>query len=106
MPITFRSEGRASVEMIERNAKELLELLGKPPDDPRGVWTAEQLPGAIDTLRELIKAREARRRSLALAEIDEKAGQVFEVDISLRAMPLLALLEHARTDGKPVTWGI
>lgn len=106
MPITFKSEARASVEMIESNAQELLELLGKTAGDTRGVFTEEQIPGAIEVLSGLIDARAGQRKRLADAEIDEKAGEVFEVDISLRAIPLLALFEHARKAKKPVTWGI
>lgn len=106
MPITFKSEAWASVEMIESNAKELLELLGKPAGEMRGVFAAEQIPGAIAILSALINTRAAQRKRLADAEIDEKAGEVFEVDISLRAIPLLGLFEHARKTGKPVTWGI
>lgn len=106
MPITFKSEARASVEMIESNAKELLELLGKTPGDVRGVFSADQIPKAIEILSALINTRAGQRKRLADAEIDEKAGEVFEVDISLRAIPLLDLFEHARKSGKPVTWGI
>lgn len=106
MPITFKSEAQASVEMLANNGKELLELLGKPPGDSQGVFTEEQLPSAIDILETLITARADRRKRLAIAEIDEKAGEVFEVDLSLRAIPLLDLFEHARKAGKPVTWGI
>lgn len=106
MPITFKSEARASVEMIESNAKELLALLGKTASDARGVFTNEQIPGAIEILSALINARAGQRKRLADAEIDEKAGEVFEVDLSLRAIPLLELFEHARKAGKPVTWGI
>jgi hypothetical protein len=106
MPITFKSEAQASVEMLESKGKELLELLGKPSGDARGVFAEEQIPVAIEVLKTLITARADRRHSLAIAEIDEKAGEVFEVDISLRAIPLLDLFERARKAGKPVTWGI
>lgn len=106
MPITFKSEAFASVEMIESNAKELLELLGKTAGDVRGVFTDEQIPGAIDILSALIATRAGQRKKLASAELDEKAGEMFEVDISLRAIPLLELFEHARKAKKPVTWGI
>jgi hypothetical protein len=106
MSITFRSEAQASVEMLEHNAKELLEILGKFPSDARGVFAVEQIPGAIGTLKALIAARASQRKIHAMAEIDVKAGEVFEVDISLRAMPLLELLENALKAKKPVTWGV
>ena len=105
MPITFRSEAQASVEMIESNARELLTLLGCNPDDKRGALAPEQLAPALTTLKALIAERTEIRRRHALAEIDEKAGERFEVDISLRAIPLATLLEKAIRTGKPVTWG-
>jgi hypothetical protein len=103
--ILFKSENQASVEMKTKNAQELLELLGKVADEDRGVFALDQLAGAIERLKNLIQANADRRRALANAEIDEKAGEVFEVDISLRAMPLLELFERARKSQKPVTWG-
>lgn len=106
MPIVFRSEAQASVEMIESNARQLLEILGKNPQNVRGVFDVDQTADAIGVLKSLVASRAEQRRRLALAEIDEKAGEVFEVDISLRAIPLLALFEQADRLKKPVTWGI
>lgn len=106
MPIIFRAESQPSLEMIEKNAKELLALLGKNPDETRGVFAVDQLGAAIATLQALIAERAAIRKSHAIAELDEKAGQRFEVDISLRAIPLAELLEKALRIKKPVTWGV
>jgi Domain of unknown function (DUF1840) len=106
MTITFKSDGSVSIEMKEKNAQELLEFLGKNPNETRGVFSPDQLAVATDLLKNLIKANAGRRRMLANAEIDEKAGEVFEVDISLRAMPLLELFELSKKSRKPVTWGI
>lgn len=106
MTITFKSDGNASIEMKEKNAQELLVLLGKSPNETRGVFAPDQLVVAIELLKNLIKANAGRRRMLANVEFDENAGEVFEVDISLRAMPLLELFELAHKRQKPVTWGI
>lgn len=106
MPITFRSEAQPSVEMIEKNARDLLDILGKNSADSRGVFSDDQIASAISTLSLLINARTVERKRLAIAEIDEKQGEVFEVDISLRAIPLLQLFELALKSKKPVTWGI
>lgn len=106
MTIKFQSENQASVEMLEKNAGELLALIGKPSGERRGVLTLEQIPAAIAVLKTLIGTRAGERKRLAIADIDEKAGEVFEVDISLRAIPLLDLLESALRAEKPVTWGI
>lgn len=106
MPITFRSESQPSLEMLEKSARELLEILGKNPEETRGVFAVDQLGAAIATLQALIAERAAIRKSHAIAELDEKAGQRFEVDISLRAIPLVELLEKALQSKKPVTWGV
>ena len=106
MTITFKSENLASVEMKTKNAQELLQLLDKNPEDERGVFAPDQIPGAMDILNTLIQANADRRKALAHAKIDERAGEVFEVDISLRAMPLLALFERAHKNQKPVMWGV
>lgn len=106
MTIKFQSENQAGVEMLEKNAAELLALIGKTSGEPRGVLALDQIPSAIAVLKTLIGARSGERKRLAIAEIDEKAGEVFEVDISLRAIPLLELLENALRAKKSVTWGI
>ncbi len=106
MTITFKSEGRSSVEMKEKNARELLELLGKNSSEARGVFALEQFPEAIGVLKELIHTNAGRRRALAGADVDENADEAFEVDISLRAMPLLELFELAKESQKPITWGV
>jgi len=42
--------------MFEENGKEILRLLGKNPDESKGIVTVEQLPGAIDALKSAIDA--------------------------------------------------
>jgi hypothetical protein len=105
MTITFKSEGSASVEMKQMNAQELLDMLGKGSNYETGVFAPDELGGAIGVLKHLIGANADRRRHLARAAVDETAGEAFEVDISLRAIPLLELFERAQENHKPVTWG-
>lgn len=109
MTTTFKSEDQTSVEMVDRNAQELLTMLGKTATDPRGVFAVDQIPAAIDRLDRLIESRSDQRQQRAKVEFDDFDGvseAPFEVDISLRAIPLRDLLEHARQAKKPVTWGI
>lgn len=112
MLIIFKSKAFAEVVMVEKNGKEMLAILGKHPDDSRGVVSVEQLPDAINTLKALIESRQAIRQAAAKTA-GEPGGQggeaikeVDEVDISLRAMPLLELLEHSLVEKLPVTWGV
>ena len=51
--------------MFERNGKEILPLLGKDPEEARGIVTVEQLPAAIAALRTAIAADKARQAGQA-----------------------------------------
>lgn len=109
MLIVFKSKAFAEVVMAERNGKEMLAILGKSPDDSRGVVSVEQLPDAIETLKTLIEGRRAIRLALAKAAGDHRGDEVDDIDaidISQRSLPLLELLEHSRQEKLPVTWGV
>lgn len=106
MLITFKSPAGGDVSMFENNAKELLGILGKNPDDRQGAVTAEQLPGAIDALMSAIaadKASPARPPSE-----DDEAPDLPDGGVSLvqRALPLLELLQRSLKDKVAVTWGV
>jgi hypothetical protein len=88
--------------MFENNGKEMLTVLGKNPNDVKGIITVEQLPDAVTTLKAAIKADEAILRE----PTDYEAEAGGSVHLFQRALPLLELLERSLTDKTPVTWGI
>jgi hypothetical protein len=111
MLITFKSEAGADVLMFGETAARLLEVLGKNPDEARGIVTTEQLPAAIDRLKAAIAEEKARAapKTAAAEEAERDAGQVgmaAPVSLAQRAWPLLDLLERARRSGAPVVWGV
>lgn len=106
MLIVFKSKAFAEVVMVEKNGKELLAILGKSPDDSRGVVSVEQLPDAIKTLKTLIDDRRALRQESAKMAADHRGDEVEQIDISQRSLPLLELLEHSLHEKLPVTWGV
>jgi hypothetical protein len=111
MLVTFKSAASADVIMLGDAAKKLIGILGKDPDDAKGIVTAEQLPGAIARLRAAIEEDNAR---LAVrTEADEaaereagKTGMAAPVSLAQRAWPLLDMLEAAQKEDVPVTWGV
>lgn len=108
MLIVFKSQASGDVMMFERNAKQLLRILGKDPDAGRGVFTAEQLPEAIARLQAAIdedKRLRADRDSGEPDPVDPVTGQPV-IHLAQRALPLLELMKYALADDKPVTWGI
>lgn len=111
MLVTFKSAASADVIMLDDAAKKLIGILGKDPDDAKGIVTAEQLPGAIARLRAAIE--EDRVRQAARTEADEaaereagKTGMAAPVSLAQRAWPLLDMLEASQKEDVPVTWGV
>jgi hypothetical protein len=99
MLIIFKSPTSGDVNMLAKNAKELLGLLGKNPDDNQGVITVEQLPAAIKTLQTAIAADKSQPKSS-----DE--GAELEISLAQRTLPLLQLLQNALKEKATVTWGV
>ena len=102
MLIIFKSPTSGDVSMLEKNAQELLSLLGKNPDDRQGVITVEQLPAAINALQAAIAADKARPKNND--ESDDEAEP--EISLAQRALPLLQLLQNALKEKAMVTWGV
>ena len=106
MLIVFRSPASADVIMFEKNGKEILSLLGKRPEEIRGIVSVEQLPGAITALRSAIDADKTRRRANADGvEKSDDARSDSAVRLFQRAVPVLDLLELSLKAKVPVTWG-
>lgn len=105
MLIIFRSPASGDVIMFEKNGKEILSLLGKAPDQNKGIVTVEQLPGAIAALKSAIDADKAGRRANAdSAEGVEDAKPEGVIRLYQRALPVLELLELSLKEKVPVTW--
>lgn len=93
MPYKFKSRATADLIMLEANGRQVLEIIGKSPDDEHGIITAEQIPAAIAAL-EAAAAEDAARRS-AKPEDEEQpqedegaAANKDSVGLSRRVAPL------------------
>lgn len=111
MLITFKSAAGADVLMFGQHAKPILEIIGKDGDDPKGIVTVEQLPGAIAALRAAIEEdkQHQARPSQDEEETAKEAGQTgmaAPVSLAQRAYPVLALMEESLKEKTPVTWGV
>ena len=113
MLVTFKSDADADVIMFGDIAKRLVEILGKDPQDAKGIVTVEQLPDALARLRAAIEEDRARQSRQAQDDADddaerdpEKSGMAAPVNLAQRAWPLLTMLEHSQKEGVPVIWGV
>ncbi|AKU14188.1 hypothetical protein AzCIB_4295 [Azoarcus sp. CIB] len=111
MLITFKSAAGADVIMFGDIAKKLVAILGKDPQDGKGIVTVEQLPDAIARLRAAIDEDKARQAGHAQDEDEdepdpERHGMAAPVSLAQRAWPLLDLLQLSQKEGVPVVWGV
>ncbi len=106
MLVTFSSKAGADILMLSEHAKPILRIAGKIIDDPfpvRGVFSAEQLPEAIDRIERAIAAEPFAKQD---DDDDELPRDPITASVALRqrAFPLLDLMRRGREAGLPVMW--
>jgi hypothetical protein len=100
----FKSPACGDVIMFAQNGKEMLSVLGKYPEDAKGIVTLEQLPAAIAALKDAIETDKAK----PVTQQVKSDGPLSDDDVRFqaRAIPLLEMLERSLKDKVPVTWGV
>ncbi len=106
MLFTFKSATNADLIMHEKSAKEILALLGKSPEEARGIITVEQLTAAIATLQTAMVADKAKPQETDSSQNKTEADDEPPVSLAQRAAPFVDMLERAAKAGQPVTWGV
>lgn len=110
MLLTFKSAASADVIMFGEVAGRLLEIIGRSPDDTKGILTVEQLDEAIARLRAAIDADKQRQAQQPDDDLEDEAdrptGMAAPVSLAQRAYPLLEMLQYAQRDKVPVVWGV
>lgn len=100
MAITFTSKASGDVTMLDANAKQVLELIGKTVG-PRGVITAQEAGECIAKLRAAI----APTKPADGASDDGDVARE-HVPLATRWQPFIAMLEAAQGRGADVLWGV
>jgi hypothetical protein len=93
----FKSQASADFVMLETNARQVLEIIGKSAS-ASGVVTVDQMPAAIAALEAAV-AQETQN-----ANHDPHAEEAQHVALRQRAAPLLAMLRESLSEGKDVIW--
>lgn len=104
MLITLKFPASHDVVMFEKNAQDLMNILGKDPKPSMGVITVEQFPEAIAHLKAAIASETESHASVEI-EVDAEADSDEAVSIGQRALPFIELLEFSLAEKVPVTWG-
>ena len=102
----FKSQAAADVIMLEVNARQILDTVGKSPSK-QGIITAAQIPAAIQALQAAIAAEEAvSKQRVDSDEEDEHGAKGASVSLRQRSAPFIDLLQRSATEGKDVVWGV
>ena len=104
----FTCSATGELQMLSLNARHLLELIGKVPDE-RGVITVAEMPAAIARLQSA--GERDRHQRLADEPSPEKDGDAAElhfnqVGLGQRAFPMVEMLKRAHAAGVPILWGV
>ena len=102
MAITFKTRASGDVTMLDANAKQVLQIIGKE-FGARGVITAVEAPQAIALLKAAIAAPGGERGP------DEEAEPVAareHVPLKTRVWPFIEMLERAEAGSKDILWGV
>jgi hypothetical protein len=104
----FKSQATADVVMLEANARQLLDIVGKSAGQ-QGIITVEQIPSAISALETAVGREAEHNRHNHDALVVEDHGEHAErehVGLHQRAAPLVDMLKRSLSEGKDVVWGV
>ncbi len=102
MAITFKTRASGDVTMLDANAKQVLQIIGKE-FSVLGVITAAEAPQAIALLKAAIAAQGEERGP---DEESEPVAARNHVPLKTRVWPFIEMLERAQADAKDVLWGV
>jgi len=103
----FKSQATADVLMLETNARQLLEVMGKQAG-ATGIFTVEQIPAALAKLEATIaQETKIQHNGDAFAvEGHEADADLNHVTLRQRAAPLIDMLKRSLEESKSVVWGV
>jgi len=107
MAFRFKSRSSGDVVMLEHNAKQLLQILGKEQSGP-GILLVEQMPAAIEAIKAAVAHEEAeyeRKKQEAMAK-GEYVPDPDRVSLRTRVGPFLDMLKHCMNERTEVVWGV
>lgn len=103
MLVTFTSSTSGEIMMFAEIARHLFEIIGKECT-ARGVFTLEQLPEAIEKLRQAIESEKGRALAASPPADKIESWSAPGIGLAQRARPFIALMELTCREGGFVIW--
>ena len=102
MLVVFTSKAFYDVTMFGGVAEQLIKMMGHSGTIP-GAIGADDVPAALERLKESVKSEDAKpRRERQAGEDEEEEEQ--HVSLSNRAFPLVEMLEAAASEHASIMW--
>lgn len=103
----FKSRETGDLVMLKQHGKRLLEILGKDPS-AAGVVMHQQMPAAIQAIRDAIVVEEAEQKRLReeAATQGEPPPEFDQVSLRMRSAPFIEMLQRCEKAGVDVVWGV
>ena len=105
MAVTFTTKANGDVTMLDANAKQILEVIGKDFGS-RGVITAGEAAAAAAKLRAAGSAVKQQGKTADADELDADAKGGDNVPLHVRSQPFIEMLENAAKQNKDILWGV
>lgn len=103
MLVRFRSRESAEFVMLGDIAAKLIQLMGHSGTIP-GAIAADDVPAALERLREALAVQGAEPASGAEGEAEEAGEREPPVTLAKRAYPLIEMLKAAAANNSYVMW--
>ncbi len=101
MAITFKTKACGDVTMLDANARQVLDIIGKAVG-VRGVITAQEAPGAVALLKAAVAAQGSGRPD---EDAEPESARAY-VPLATRVHPFIEMLEAAHAKGSDILWGV
>jgi hypothetical protein len=105
MAITFTTKAAGDVTMLDANARQMLELIGKD-FGVRGVITAAEAGAAAAKLRAAASAVQSGKTLKPEEEQQAEAAGADTVPLHTRFKPFVDMLDAAAQQNKDILWGV
>lgn len=103
----FKCKAAADVVMLEKNGKQLLEILGKDPQAP-GILLLDQMPNAIKALQDTVvdEEREFEQRKQEALANGEDPPNPDRISLRMRVAPFVEMIHHCQREEADIVWGV
>lgn len=105
MAVTFTTKASGDVTMLDANAKQILDVIGKDFSS-RGVITAGEAAAAAAKLRAAGSAVKSQGKTADEDDKDAEAAGADTVPLHVRSAPFIEMLENAAKQNKDILWGV